>query len=253
MLADPRLWLFLSLYFFSGALVKGFFYLRRKKNLSRSLLFLAAALLSLTVLWLFSGALQFSASNRGLWVLVAAAVIAGGLMGVHAAFSLLPFIICFFISYKTDWSLKAPGGEKTKVLGTMTFYPSTEGQVFFDWTGNDNRIHTVRLEGDAAAVVVEKTLLPDYLFFLENQWNVTGWASRNLLPSDIPETDTPYFRHISEVINHGGSRITVNVKKEFPALIFNPPGFFTSYSYYVSEKNELNIIDRKIPVGISRR
>ncbi|OQY32059.1 MAG: hypothetical protein B6241_12280 [Spirochaetaceae bacterium 4572_59] len=243
MLTDPRLWLYLIIFFSCAALMRLFLnHFRRMKRFSAVLLYLAIATAFSAVFWIFTPGFSFSSYQGGVFFCLSA-ILPGLLLGFHFSFLILPPLTVIFLSWFFQTPLSPPLYRETKSLGTLTFYPAQKGQLFYEWQETVGKHKLGTLAGSKIAPLVRKELLPDYLFFLESSWVVAGLLSENLAISQIPSESTEIFRRFSVL----DEKAFPFVQYEFPALRFMDPGYFNSYTFVLRENKELMIIESKHP------
>lgn len=243
MLTDPRLWLYLIFFFSSAALMRLVLnYFRAGKSSFAVYLYMALAAASSAILWVFSAGFSFSSLQEGV-LFCLFAVLPGLLVGFNFSFLMLPPLAVIFLSWFFHAPVSPPVFRETELLGTLTFYPSREGQLFYEWKDSDPKYKLGTLSGSKIAPLVRKEILPEYLFFLKSSWIVTGLLSENLPASLIPEESSETFR----LFPVREEKTLPFVRYEFPALRFMDPGYFNSYTFVLRENRELMVIESKHP------
>jgi len=185
-----------------------------------------ALIFSIGIGFNLKGSLQISDVMNPLMVAV---ILLGILAGITPFFLPLVLLAPFIFSLKVHIPLKSLVSENQTLLGTLHFFPSNEGSLTIDWTDAENREHVLFMEGESAAVVIQRNTIPTYLFFLESQTIPLGILSRQVSISELPEEDTSWFKSFHSETGSDSPLYSIS----FPALKYYTPGFFNRIMIYV--------------------
>ena len=240
MLTDPYFWLYGTFFFFSAGILRLTLHLVKKKKGVAVLVPFLFSLSFLAVFWIVSSDFTFSSVRNGI-IFCLSAVLPGVLAGIHPVALILPPAAVFILALTLDVPTVPLVRQEKTPLATLTLYPATEGQVFYEWTPAGSKPVLGSLSGSQIAAVVRKEILPEYLFFLKSPWSVAGLLTENLAVSQLPDADSDTFVSFP-AYSKGVSAFS---RYEFPALQFLDPGYFNSYSFSIRNNDELLILERK--------
>jgi len=229
MLYDYRFWLTISCFF----LVSAFFSLvlklfSKKKRHITAVYALTALLASIGVGITLSGSLLVS---DFLNPLMAAVLICGMLNGLTPLFIPLVLAAPIVFSLLVHIPLRSLNADTLIVLGTMKFYPSNQGFVSVDWIDPDENENFFTLEGESAALVIQKKSVPAYLFFLKSEIIPLGIVSRSVTMGELPDDETPWFKPFPSEPESESSLYSIS----YPALKYHSPGFFNTIFIYIRD------------------
>ncbi len=242
MLDNAFFWLYFTILFSTAFLVRGVLSFFRKRGLRGALVYAVLALASLSIFWLLLKDLSFS-SSVNLWIFLLSACIPGGLAALYSPLLLLVPAAALGVSVFWQIPIGDIRSSSEQHLGQLVFYPAQEGSIYFEWTDRVG-FHSDKLEGDRLAVIIEKEELPEYLFFLDSSVTVLGFTTSggDLFP--LPDQVNPTFSAL-EKDGQKSSRSLKILKKKYPGLIFQRPGFFNTYTYTLSGSGEVLIMEGK--------
>ncbi len=242
MLYDPRFWLYLTILFFSAFLFRGALWILTRKKGALAAVFASCALACLSLFWIVFDVPAFT-GTKDLAVFILSAVIPGFLTGASPfLIAMIPLLAMAFSMY-LGIPLADALESKEVFLGRLSFYPSPENSVYFEWDSPD-QFFSGTLQGKHIAVILEKQEVPGAFFFLKSRWTTRGFTSENKpVPVLLGQESSSTYMLLSDLNSDVRGRAYLVIS--YPALIFHKSGFFDSYSYFVNLENELIIISGK--------
>ena len=242
MLSNPLFWLYFTILFAVSSLIRVFLWITRRKRRGCCLVYAVLSLASLSVFWLVMDTLSFS-NPQNLIIYLLSAILPGVVSGLFPPLLILVPGAMAVLSFILGISVANLGSSSEQVLGQLSFYPAPEGTLYFEWSTQTN-LFAASVEGDKLAVVLEYQILPEYLYFLETKKRAIGFTSENKGVPELLSTDSESFLEykIDPEINEKAQKF---IRNTYPALKFQEPGFFDSFTYKITNSGELTIIERK--------